>query len=285
MSTTPESINKTPTILALIALTLFIVAYFPAFQILAKKWVRLDEYTHAFFTVPIIIYMFWNKREFLTENIGRHSYLSVLLVVFSIIIYLISLQLQIPTITSLATVMTILSILVYLSGVKSLKKLITPIILLVIIIPIPNQIYSMLTLPLQLKASQASELIIRLLNVPVLREGNVIDIPGKSFQVVEACSGMRSIITLVTLSLIIAYFTLTKNISKLLLLASSIPVAFLVNIIRVVVMVLAFHFFKMDLTSGTVHSIMGIVIFGIALLILFMLTRILETWERKEKQS
>lgn len=280
-----EALKKPPTILALIALALFIVAYFPAFQSLVKKWASLDEYTHAFFTVPIIIYMFWNKREFLTENIGRYSHLSVLLVVFSIIIYLISLQLQIPTITSLATVMTILSMIIYLTGFKVLKKFITPIILLVIIIPIPNQIYSMLTLPLQLKASQTSEIVINLLSIPVLREGNVINIPGRSFQVVEACSGMRSIITLVTLSLIMAYFTLTKNISKLLLLASSIPVAFLVNIIRVVVMVLAFHFFKMDLTFGTIHTIMGLVIFGIALLILFMLTRILEIWEEKVKQS
>ena len=266
-------------------MALFIVAYFPAFQILVKKWAALDEYSHAFFTVPIIIFMFWSKREFLTENTGRYSHWGVILVAFSIISYLISLQLQIPTITSLATVMTILSILIYLTGTKSLKKLITPIILLVIIIPIPNQIYSMLTLPMQLKASQASEIIISLFNVPILREGNVINIPEKSFQVVEACSGMRSIITLMTLSLTMAYFTLTKNISKSLLLTSSIPIAFLVNIIRVVVMVLAFHFFKMDLTAGTIHTIMGLVIFGIALLILFMLTRILENWERKEKQS
>lgn len=272
-------------ILAFTALTLFIIGYLPVFQILVNKWANSEGYSHAFITVPIIIYMVWGKREFLINSQGVSALIGLPLVIVSILLYLVSLQLQIPTFSSLAMVMTLLSVLVYLAGFMALKELATPILLLLVIIPIPNQLYSMATLPLQLKVSQVSEVIIRLLGIPVLREGNIIQIPDKSFQIVEACSGMRSIITLITLSLIMGYYMLTRTFSKGLLLVMSVPVAFFINVVRVVVLVWAFHFVRMDLSEGTKHTILGLVLFAIALIILLVFQRVLENWETKEQSS
>jgi exosortase len=99
--------------------------------------------------------------------------------------------------------------------------------------------------------------------------------------VVEACSGLRSVITLLTLSVVMGYFLLTRVSSKLLLVAASIPIAIFVNLIRVVAIVLLFHFFGLDLYEGTLHTVTGLLIFLIALATLFMLQRILERWEQK----
>lgn len=275
---------KKPTILTFLVVALFIVCFFPVFQILVEKWAKSDDYGHAFFVIPIIIYMAWLKRECLTGN-QTDGHLGLFFVVLSNASYIISLQLEIPTIISLSMVMSLVSILWYLAGLKVVKELTVPILLLVLVIPIPNQIYSMVTLPLQIKVSQVSAQAIQLLGIPLFREGNVLSLPDRTFQVVEACSGLRSLISLTTLSLILGYFALQKSWFKLLLVTASLPVAFIINIIRVTTLILAYHYFRLDLAEGTKHTVTGLVLFGISLIILFFILRVLEHWETKEKQS
>ena len=279
MVVTSDSQNKNYQFycLAILATLLFIGGFFPVFQILVEKWARSEEYAHAFLAVPIIGYMVWCKKDIFHKKQEGNIVFGLPLVIISIILYLISLQLQIPTVSSLTLVFTLISVLIYLAGFGAIKELITPIILLIIIIPIPNQIYSTITLPLQLKVSQVSEAIIHLLNIPVMREGNILHIPGRTFQVVEACSGLRSMITLLTLSLIMGYFMLTKAVLRVLLTCMSLPVAFFINIIRVVSLVLAYHYLKLDLAVGTPHTILGLVVFGIALVLLLLFQRIFES--------
>jgi exosortase len=108
-----------------------------------------------------------------------------------------------------------------------------------------------------------------------------MNIPGKSFEVVEACSGMRSVVALLTLSVIIGFFWLNKKSSKTLLAIASVPTAILVNILRVSVMILLFYFFEMDLSEGVLHTATGMSVFLVATLLLFIFERLLKWWERK----
>lgn len=277
-----DIIKQKTSLLALIAFTLFFVGYLPVFQILVTKWLASDDYNHAFLTLPIIFYMVWAKRTKLLDNPVRCSSLGLILLGLSVLIYMFAMLTQVHTIITLSMLMTVVSVIVYLGGVNTFKDMLTPLILFVMLIPVPDQLYIQITFPLQLKVSQISEMIIRWIGVPILREGNIMITPEKSFEVVEACSGLRSMIALFTLSVIIGYFTLIKSISKLILVVVSIPVAIFINIIRVIFMILLFHFFSIDLAAGISHTIMGMVIFGIALLILFImqfiLKRVLEQW-------
>ncbi|MBW2660286.1 MAG: exosortase/archaeosortase family protein [Deltaproteobacteria bacterium] len=273
-----------PYILPSIVLLLFTAGYYPAFDSLITKWSASDDYTHAFFTVPVVAYMIWLQRDLLAESKGR-PVIGLVLIILSIFLYLVSLQLQIPTITFIATVLTVISILIYFAGFRVLKEMAIPILLLFMVIPIPNQLLSMITASLQLKVSQASETIIQLFSVPLFREGNVLQIPGKTFQVVQACSGIRSLISMTTLSLIIGYFTLTRGRSILFLFLFSIPVAVVINIVRVISLVLIYYYFKIDITSGTWHTISGLLLFVLGLVLLFSFQRILEYWEGKKQYS
>jgi len=261
---------------------LFIVAYFPAAQVLVIQWAELEEYTHAFLTVPIIGYMVWLKRATLQKQQNSlQQIIAMVILTLSTLLYMVAAKLHIPSIINLTLIISLLSILLYFVSFNSLRGLTTPILLTIMLVPIPTQIYSMITVPLQLKVSEMSSFLMYLLNVPIFREGNIINIPGKTFQVIDACSGMRYIISIATLSLLFGYFTLHKNISKIILLLFAVPIAFLVNVIRVMTQVMAFHFFKIDWSTDTAHTVMGTIVFGLAILALFFLQRILEFWEQK----
>lgn len=273
--------NRNITLLTLLAITLFCLGYFPVFRVLARKWADSLDYTYAFFTVPVLMYMVWQKRNFFLES-EEGGYFGLGCVLLSSLLYVISLRLQIPTFSSLFMLMTIAGSFVYLAGIRVFKVLTIPLLLMLLLIPIPNQLYSTLTLPLQIKVSEISGLLLQQLNIPLLRQGNVLSIPGKVFEVVEACSGIRSLMALCSLSLMLGYFTLRRNSSILMLLASSLPIAIVVNIIRVVTLVLAFHLFGIDLAEGSAHTISSSIIFCISLALLYALQRILESWEEKK---
>lgn len=273
--------NTNTIILASLVCVLFVAGYYPVFQILVEKWLTLEEYSHAFLILPIILYMVWDKRAVLVSDQVRYSSGGLVLVLFAALFYLFANLTQVHTIISLSMVLTVFGVLLYLAGINAVRELVTPLILLLLLIPVPEQLYIYLTFPLQIKVSQVSELVVGLTGVPVLREGNVMNIPTKSFEVVEACSGMRSIISLLSLSIIMGYFMLEAKVSKLLLLIASLPIAFLVNIIRVTAMILLFHFFKLDLTEGTLHTMTGVMVFCMAMVMLLLFHKVLEYWETK----
>ena len=279
----PAGIKTLQGYLALGALVLFVVAYFPVFRILASKWAESEEYSHAFLTLPIILYMVYQNRRQVLETPATFTPLGLVTLLLASALYYFSLLTEVHTVIALAMYLTVLGTVVFLFGIRSLWVLFTPLLLLLMLIPFPDQLYIQLTFPLQLKVSQMSEAIISLFGIPVHRAGNVLTIPQKSFEVVEACSGLRSVITLLTLSVVMGYFLLVRTTSKLLLVAASIPVAIFVNLIRVVTIVLLFHSFGLDLYEGTLHTVTGLGIFLIALATLFLLQRILEQWEHKQK--
>lgn len=270
--------------LAVLAAGLFIAAYYPIFKILAIKWARSEDYTHAFFTVPIILYMAWMKRDRLIEGQGWEK-TGLVGVILATVLYVVSLHLQVPSFIAMSMVLMVSGVILYLSGFRSLLDMLVPLLLLILLIPIPDQLLSMLTSSLQFKVSQASEVVLQFLNVPLFRDGNVLHTPEKTFQVVEACSGIRSLMSLITLSLILGYFSLKNNWSRGILVVLSIPVAVLINVVRVTSLVLAFYYFRLDLSSGSEHTIMGLVLFGIALAVLFLLQRMLEHWETRKTNS
>lgn len=262
----------------------FFAAYFPVWQILVAKWASSDEYSHAFLTIPIIIYIVWSKRKALREiRQAKFVYAGLILAIIAALFYLFSLLTQVHTLIALSMFIAIIGAIIYLAGVRAIVELATPLLLFAMLIPLPEQLYIQLTFPLQLKVSQLSEIIIGLSGVTVFREGNIINIPGKSFEVVEACSGLRSVITLMTLSVIMGYFMLRGTAVKWCLFAASIPTAILVNLLRIVAMVLLYHFFEVDLTEGTLHTVSGLAVFAVALAILLFLQRVLEFWELKKE--
>jgi exosortase len=177
-------------------------------------------------------------------------------------------------------ILFIAGVIISFYGFKVLKELLFPLAVLLFMIPVPAQIYASLTVPLQLLVSAVSTWIASVLGIPVYREGNVIHLPEHTLQVVQACSGLRSMISLLTLSAIFAYLTLKSNFLRTILFLSGIPAAIAVNIFRVLAMAFAFYYFNYDLAHGSVHTMFGVVIFFLALAIIASVKGVLTIWDR-----
>ena len=154
------------------------------------------------------------------------------------------------------------------------KALAFPLLLLLFMIPIPQILYARLTLSLQFLASQLAESLITLAGIPVIRTGNLLELPHETLNVVEACSGIRSLISLTFLSLVYAYFTDSRVWMRWALLAATIPIAIVANAMRVAITGLLTQV-DTELARGFYHEIEGYVVFIIALVSLILVHRML----------
>lgn len=286
-SKSPNPISTTIISVALVALLFagFILAYFPVWKSLILAWSGSEDYSHGFFIIPICLYVLWRKKDVLANLPARPSRWGLVVLICSLLLYLFSRFAEIVTIASLSMVPLLAGAIIYLYGFQFLKETAFPLFLLLFMIPIPSQIYSSLTIPLQLLVTKASVWLASIFGVSVLREGNVIHLPERTLQVVQACSGMRSMISLLTLSAVFGYFTLKSSLMRTSLFLSGIPVAIAVNIVRVLLILLAFQYFDYDLTTGATHTALGILVFLLALIALFLIKGALTPWDRSLAQS
>jgi exosortase len=147
-------------------------------------------------------------------------------------------------------------------------------------IPIPTIIYAQLTLHLQILASQLGEMLITLMGIPVLRAGNTLQLPSQTLDIAEACSGIRSLLSLMFLSLVFAYFMDKKVWMRWALLGATIPIAIGANGIRVALTGLLSEI-DTKLAGGMYHETEGYIVFIVALAALFLTHRLLNLAAKK----
>jgi len=146
-------------------------------------------------------------------------------------------------------------------------------------IPIPATIYYSATLPMQLFASKITNALLHIIGVPSHRNGNIIRLPQYALEVSEACSGLRSLVTLLALSSLFGYLSLEGKIRPLLLFIGAIPIAIIVNIFRLFVTAIGAYTISPKIAEDFLHELSGILVFVLALLLIMFLTRILR-WKR-----
>lgn len=258
----------------------FVFVYFPVLRGLIHLWSTSEDQSHGFFIIPLALYITWLKKEKLRNTPLLPSAWGGVLVLFALGIYLFARFADIATVAAYSLPPLAAGVVIYLFGFRIFRACLFPIALLVFMMPIPEQIYTSLTNPLQIIVSICSVWLASLAEIPIYRSGNVIQLPDRTLQVVAACSGLRSLTTILTLTSVFGYLTLKGNLLRGILFISSIPTAIMVNIIRVFAMIIAFHYFKFDLTTGTVHTVFGLIIFLLALKIVAMTKGVLSLWDR-----
>ncbi|PIP43187.1 MAG: exosortase A [Deltaproteobacteria bacterium CG23_combo_of_CG06-09_8_20_14_all_60_8] len=258
----------------------FILAFLPVWQGLLHTWLNSEDYSHGVFIVPISLAILWWRRDKLAAQPLSSSWWRFPWVVLAILLYLLGNQAEITTLASYSMLFFLVASVWFLFGKEVLRAASFPLFLLMFMIPIPAQIYTTLTVPLQLFVSKVSVGLAAQVGISIYREGNVIQLPGQSLQVVQACSGLRSIVSLLGLSLLFAYFTLKSNALRALLFMLGIPVAILVNIVRVLIMIIGFYYFHYDLSTETLHTVFGTAVFVIALLFIATIRGVLAHWDR-----
>jgi exosortase len=165
---------------------------------------------------------------------------------------------------------------IFMAGWEHLSILAFPIAFLLLMIPIPAIVFNKLAFPLQLVASRFGEAVLTTLGVPVLREGNVITLATTSLEVAEACSGIRSLISLLTVAIVYGCFLESRVWVRIALALAAIPVAIVANGVRVAGTGLTAHYFGAEAAEGFFHSFSGFLVFLVAFLLLLIIHRLLE---------
>jgi exosortase len=246
---------------------LIVLCYYPVIQHLIWQWSHDDDMGHGFFVPVIAAWIAWQKFPEAQSVPAKPDIRGLFVIAWG------ALQLYIGTVgvelflMRSAMVITIVGAVWLLGGVRYLKIFSFPLFLLIFMVPIPGVIYNRLTFPLQLFASSVAEQTLNLLGIAVGREGNVLELSTMRLNVVEACSGIRSLLSLTFLSLVYGYFFETNRTIRVLLFCSTIPIAILANAGRVTVTGILAQF-KPDWAEGIAHEAEGWVIFMIALMIM-----------------
>ena len=258
----------------------FVAAYAPVLKALVHSWSTSDNYSHGFFIVPISLFILWQKRDQLARVEIFPANWGLGLIIASLAIYFLASLAGIQTLAALPIVPLWAGIILYLFGWRMLREVMFPLCFLFFMIPIPSQLYSLMTIPLQLMVSKISVMLTSGIGIPVFSEGNVLHLPDRTLEVVEACSGLRSLLSLFVLSLVFGYFSLQSNWLRTILFVSAVPIALCVNVVRVSLIIISFYFFGFDLTSGAVHTYLGIAVFLLAMALIFAEKGILSHWNQ-----
>jgi len=164
----------------------------------------------------------------------------------------------------------IAGLVTFLLGWNFLRAVLFPLAFLILMIPIPAIVFNQITFPLQLLASKIASSILPALGVPVLREGNIIGLPLMQLEVAEACSGIRSLMSLTTLAIIYGYLMESNVWIRVLLAVASLPIAVATNSLRIVGTGLLVQYWDPDKAEGFFHAFSGWLIFVMSLIMLFL---------------
>lgn len=239
---------------------------------LIADWYQLPDYSHGFFVPLLSIYLIWRKRNRLARLPRQPSFYGLFIVLCSLgLLFLGSLGAELY-LARTAFVGTIAGLVVYFLGWAMLREIAFPIGLLLLMIPLPALIYNEIVFPLQFWASRFATFVLETINLfPVVREGNILVIPHARLEVVEACSGIRSLMSLIALALGYVYLAEPNRYVRSALVVAMVPLAVVSNGLRVVGTALLNYYFGPKVADGFLHSFSGWMIFVVATALLLML--------------
>jgi exosortase len=246
---------------------LLIACYAPVLWSLVKQWNSDPDVGHGFFVPLISGFIVWQNREELLAKPPSPNWWGLAVVIYGAVqLYIATLGAEL-FLARTAFVISVIGIVLLLGGTGYVRMLAFPLLLLFFMVPIPAIVYNKITLPLQFFASGVATVALDILQIPVVREGNVLHLSDTSLSVVEACSGIRSLLSLTFLSLVYGFFFEKKVWIRVVLFAATIPIAIVANASRVTITGVLWEY-KKELAEGFFHSVEGWVIFMVALLAL-----------------
>lgn len=251
---------------------------------LVGQWWTDPNFSHGFFVPLFSAYVIWQERGRLAR-ITPHPSWSGLAVLLSGLVVLVVGRLGAELFLDRSSLLLVLAgIIILFFGWNLFRELLFPWAFLLLMIPIPTIVFNQITFPLQLLASKVAATVLPLLGVPILREGNVINLPVMALEVAEACSGIRSLMSLVTLAIIYGYLMEKRLWVRWVLALASIPIAVAANSVRIIGTGLLVQYWDAEKAEGYFHASWGWIIFVISLIMLYALHALIRVlFPEKEK--
>ncbi len=248
---------------------LILFLFFEVFYELYLNWLHDANYSHGFLVPLISFYFVWQQWDKIKALPVQPVNSGLLIILFSLFILLVGVAAQEFYSIRSSFIFLLAGIVVFLLGWRWLKGLILPIGFLFFMIPLPYIIYDFMAFPLKLFVAKFSVIILKLMGVVVLREGNIIMFPHTVLEVADACSGLRSLMSLLALGVALAVFSQNKNSRRLILVVLTIPIALLTNMLRVIGTGFLAQHYGAAAAEGFFHEFAGMAVFILAMVLLF----------------
>ena len=253
---------------------LLIACYGQLLAGLMRQWVTDPDMSHGFFVLPVAGYAVWRRREELRTAAPDTNWWGFAIAGWGAVQMLLGTLAAQAFVVRTALLVSLAGAILFLGGARMLRILAFPWLLLSFLFPIPAIVHARITLPLQIAASATAESALNWIGIPVLRDGNILELPHQRISVVEACSGIRSLLSLAFLSLVYAYFFDHRVAMRWVLLAATIPIAIAANAARVTLTGLLGEY-RTDIAAGAFHLFEGWVLFVVAFSLLIGAHRML----------
>jgi exosortase len=243
---------------------------------LVATWASNPDYSHGYVVAPIAAYLLYDRRARLRAAPVAGHWSGLVVIGASLLVLLAGLRGAELFLSRVSMIGVLAGAVLFVWGPAVLRVCAFPLAFLLLMVPLPTIVFNQVTMPLQLLASRVAERVLDWLGVPVVREGNLVLLPYTTLEVVEACSGIRSIVSLLTLAIVLVQFTRLTRARRWLLVAATIPLAVFANGLRVAATGLASVHWGTDAAEGAVHTLSGWLMFAVTFCVLLAMARWLE---------
>jgi exosortase len=277
----PRQVFTPPRALMVPAVVLAVAAGALFFWTIGRMWdrwhVSTGYYSHGPLVLPIAIVTAWmiiRRRGLPMESTSGSRSIALTLLIGAILIHLASMYARVIFVSGFMMIPIATAFVLYLGGWKMLRRLWFPIAFLVFMVPLPDLTIYNINFQLKIFAAEASTAIVNAVGIPAYLKGSDIFLQGgKQLTVEDACSGLRSLISLVAFATLFTFACRLRGYKRLLLLLSAVPIAVAANVVRIAVLTVVANNYGVALATpgGSVHDLMGFVVFVVAFCIMFML--------------
>jgi exosortase len=245
--------------------------YYNTLGWLVNSWMNNEYYSHGLLVPLISGYIIWNMRNELASLERKQAHEGLAVFVAGLVLQGISVLWTIRFLSGISLILTISGVILYLFGREFIKKIWFPLFFLLLMVPLP--FVDMVAAPAQTISAIASSGLANYIGLPVQREGLVLTIPAGSFEVGLECSGINSLISLLTIGIIFAFILEGKKTMKFAILLSAIPLALAGNIIRITSVLAVANKYGSNVAMNYFHDFSSMLMFSIALCGLFIVGR------------